>query len=41
MDDCNKSKKAVNYFISKYKVDDFPEIKKKLEDFKIKQISRD
>ena len=36
-----KSRKAVNYFVSKYQVDKFPEIKRRLEEYRIKQISRD
>ncbi len=37
----DKSKKAVKYFLNKYQVDEFPEIKKGVEEYKTKQISRD
>ena len=37
----DKSKKAVNYFFSKYSVSNFPEINNRLEEYKTKQISRD
>lgn len=37
----DKSKRAVNYFMNKYSVDKFSEIKKRLEEYRVKQISRD
>jgi ATP-dependent DNA helicase RecG len=37
----DKSKHAVNYFLDKYRVNKFPEIKKRLEGYRVKQISRD
>ena len=37
----NKAKKAVNYFTDRYQVEKFPEIKRRLEEYRLKQISRD
>lgn len=37
----DKSKRAVNCFLSKYSVDRFQEIKRRLEEYRAKQISRD
>ena len=37
----DKSKKAVNYFLTKYSIAKFPEIKKRLDEYRVKQISRD
>ena len=37
----DRTKKAVHYFLTKYSVDKFLEIKKRLEEYKVKQISRD
>ncbi len=37
----SKSKNAAGYFLNKYSVSKFPEIKKRLEEYKTKQISRD
>lgn len=37
----DKSKRAVNYFMNKYQVNQFPEIKKRLHEYRVKQISRD
>jgi ATP-dependent DNA helicase RecG len=36
-----KTKKAVAYFIQKYSVDKFPGLKKRVEEYKIKEITRD
>ena len=36
-----KAKSAVNYFLNKYSVDKFPEIKSRLANYRIKQIARD
>ncbi len=37
----DKSKKAVHYFREKYRVDEYPEIKSRLEEYRVKQVSRD
>lgn len=37
----DKSKRAANYFLNKYPVDKFPEIKTRLNEYRGKQISRD
>jgi len=37
----NRTKKAVGYFVGKYKVEDWGELNKKVEDYKGRQISRD
>lgn len=36
-----KTKKAVSYFIQRYAVDKFPQLKKRIEEYNIKQITRD
>lgn len=36
-----KTKRAVNYFLNHYKLDDYPILKKRLEEYNIKQITRD
>ena len=36
-----KSKKAVDYFMSKYKLEQFDELNNRLKEYRIKQISRD
>ncbi len=36
-----KTKNAVQYFLKKYKIDDFKEIKRRLEEYKIEQITKD
>ncbi len=37
----DKSKRAVTYFMNKYSVEKFPIIKKRLEEYRVKQVSRD
>lgn len=37
----SQTKKAVNYFINRYKLSEFPEIKHRVEEYRVKQIARD
>lgn len=36
-----KTKRAVNYFLKNYIIEDFPNLKKRVEEYNIKQITRD
>lgn len=36
-----KTKKAVHYFLNHYQIDQFPKLKEKIEEYNIKQITRD
>jgi len=37
----DKSKKAVNYFLANHRLDSFFEIKRRIKEYNIKQITRD